>query len=130
MADLTGFDANQHEPSVGFDAIPAGEYEAVIVASEMRDTTDKKGKYLWLELQILSGQYQNRKVWDRLNVLNFGTNKAKTEQIAKGTLSAICLRDQRADAERFERAAQQAAADQDHRRQGSPVRGQERGQSL
>jgi hypothetical protein len=38
-------------------------------------------------LQVLNGEYQNRKVWDRLNLIN---PNAKTVEIAKGTLSAIC----------------------------------------
>lgn len=90
MANLEGFDATKHEPNSGFDVMPAGEYDAVIVASEMKDTADKSGKYLKLELQILNGEFQNRKVWDNLNLVNNGKNKEKTEQIAKGTLSAIC----------------------------------------
>lgn len=90
MASLSGFDARTVEPNKGFDVMPAGEYDAVIVASEMKETADKTGKYLKLELQIINGEYQNRKIWDNLNLVNNGKNKEKTEQIAKGTLSAIC----------------------------------------
>jgi len=85
MADLNGFDANTVEPA-SFDVIPAGSYEAVITDSEMKATTTG-GEMLVLSLQILNGEYQNRKVWDRLNL----KNKSDTAvQIAKGTLSSIC----------------------------------------
>lgn len=94
MADLSAvvgaFDANTVEPSKGFDVMPAGDYDAVIVASELKETQTGGGKYLKLELQILNGEFQNRKVWDNLNLVNNGSNKEKTEQIARGTLSAIC----------------------------------------
>lgn len=95
MANLTevvgSFDAEKVEPNSGFDPMPAGDYEAIIVSSELKETKSQPpGKYLKLELQILSGQFQNRKVWDQLNLVNHGANKEKTEQIAKGTLSAIC----------------------------------------
>ncbi len=85
--NLSGFDAGQVEPNQGFDVLPAGEYEACIVASTMKPTKDGNGKYLELELQILNGPFQNRKVFDRLNLVN---SSAKAVEIAKGTLSAIC----------------------------------------
>lgn len=82
-----GFDARTVEPNQGFDVIPAGEYDAVIVNSEVKPTTAGDGKYLKLELQILNGVFQNRKVWDQLNIWN---NNAQAVQIAKGQLSALC----------------------------------------
>jgi len=86
MGNLSGFDANTVEPNQ-FDVIPAGEYEACIVKSQMKQTKDGQGQYLELELQILNGQFQNRKLFDRLNLKN---QSAKAVQIAQGTLSAIC----------------------------------------
>lgn len=88
MANLGegGFDANAVEPT-SFDVIPAGEYDAVIVNSEVKSTKDGAGKYLNLELQILSGQFQNRKLFDKLNLWNAN---ATAVQIARGSLSAIC----------------------------------------
>lgn len=85
MADLGGFDATQVAPN-SFDVLPAGEYEAIIVASEVK-ATSTGGKMLKLELQILNGEFQNRKVWDNINLWNASD---KAVQIARGTLSAIC----------------------------------------
>ena len=87
MVNLGGFNAAEVEPNVGFDAIPAGDYDAVITASEMKETKSGDGQYLQLTLQILSGKFQNRKLWDRLNLQN---KNEKAVQIARGTLSAIC----------------------------------------
>jgi hypothetical protein len=85
--NLSGFDANQVEPNTAFTPLPAGEYDAIIVESEMKPTKDGTGKYLQLKLQILNGKFQNRTLFDRLNLVNKNDTAV---QIAKGTLSAIC----------------------------------------
>lgn len=87
MGNLSGFDASQVEPNAGFEPIPAGEYNACIVNSEMKMTKNGNGQYLNLELSILDGPYQNRRLFDKLNLQN---PNAEAVTIAKGTLSAIC----------------------------------------
>jgi len=81
------FDASAIEPSSGYDVLPPGKYLAQIVASEMRVTKDGNGQYLYLEIDILDGQYAGRKLFDRLNLINANPD---TVQIAQRTLSAIC----------------------------------------
>lgn len=46
MADLSGFDANQVEPSNDLDPVPAGKYLAVITESEMAPNKAGTGHYL------------------------------------------------------------------------------------
>lgn len=87
MADLAGFNAGEVEPNVAIAPVPADTYECIIVASEKKATTAGDGEYLKLELQITRGQFQNRKLWDNLNIRN---KNATAQQIALGTLSAIC----------------------------------------
>jgi len=87
MANLQGFNANEIEPSVAFEPLPAGKYLAVIVASEMKPTKSGAGNYLELSFQIAEGQYQGRVLWARLNLDN--TNPT-TVKIARAELSAIC----------------------------------------
>ena len=87
MANITGFNANEVSPDVGFDPVPAGKYKTAITASEMKPTKNKRGSYLELELTILEGDYKDRKVWARLNLEN---QSEKAVQIARGQLSAIC----------------------------------------
>jgi hypothetical protein len=81
------FDASSVEPSSSYDVLPPGKYLGQIVASEMRPTKDGTGQYLYLEVDILEGQYAGRKLFDRLNLVNANPD---TVEIAKRTLSSIC----------------------------------------
>ncbi|MEO5375093.1 MAG: DUF669 domain-containing protein [Alphaproteobacteria bacterium] len=81
------FDATGVEPSKPFEVLPPGRYLVQIVASEMRVTRDGMGQQLWLELDVLDGEYAGRKLFDRLNLVN---NNIQTVEIASRTLSAIC----------------------------------------
>lgn len=85
--NLHGFDASQVKPNDVFEALPAGEYEVCIIDSQVKPTSSGTGKYLELSLQVVSGQYQNRRLIDRLNLWN---QNPKAQEIARGTLSSIC----------------------------------------
>lgn len=87
MADLRGFDANEVDPTTGFEPIPAGRYQAVICESEMKPNKAGTGHYLQLTFQIIDGPYKNRYLWARLNLDN--PNETAV-QIARAELSAIC----------------------------------------
>lgn len=88
MANLGAtFDASSVEPNKPFEILPPNRYVVQIVASEMRATKDGQGQYLWLELDVLEGEFQGRKLFDRLNLVN---NNPQTVEIAQRTLSAIC----------------------------------------
>lgn len=87
MSNLNDLNFNaQNEEPAGFDVLPAGEYDVVITNSEVKPTSTG-GKMLKLQLQVMNGQYQNRLLFDNLNLWN---NSQKAVQIARGTLSAIC----------------------------------------
>jgi len=86
MASLN-FDSNNVAPDTGFDPIPAGDYTAVIIDSDMKTTKNGAGQYLALTLQIIDGPYANRMLWDRLTLVH---DNAKTVEIAQRRLSAIC----------------------------------------
>lgn len=81
------FDASTVQPNSVYEVLPPGRYLSQIVQSEMRPTKDGMGQYLYLEVDILEGQYQGRKLFDRLNLVN---QNAETVQIAQRTLSSIC----------------------------------------
>ena len=72
------FNANEVEPSTGYDPIPAGKYQAVITESEMKPTRTGNGQYLQLEFEIIEGEYKNRKVWARLNLENANADAVLT----------------------------------------------------
>lgn len=81
------FNANEVEPSTGFDPIPAGKYLAVIVDSETKTTKAGTGEYLQLEFEIIEGDFKGRKLWSRLNIKNANADAVR---IARAELSAIC----------------------------------------
>jgi len=87
MATLNNFDANQVDPSVALDPLPAGKYLAVVSESELKPTKTGGGKYLQLTFQVIDGEFKGRLVWARLNLEN---KSEMTVKIARGELSAIC----------------------------------------
>ncbi len=80
------FDANNVEPVPGFDPIPAGQYMAMIVASEEK-TSSKGNKFLSLEFEVLEGQYKGRKLWTNLNLTH---PNPETVKFARAELASIC----------------------------------------
>lgn len=65
--------------------IPEGEYKAVIINSEMKDTS-KGGQALNLKFVITQGQYMNTELTERLNLIN---DNAAAVKIAAATLARI-----------------------------------------
>jgi len=86
MADLGGYDPKQVADS-DYDALPAGEYKAVIVESERKPTKSGGGHLLNVKFQIIDGQYKNRTVFDRFNLWN-ASEKAKL--IAQQQFKKVC----------------------------------------
>lgn len=81
------FDATTVAPDTGFDPVPAGDYTAMIVDSEIKPTKTGSGMYLQLVWQICDGQFANRRVWDRINIQN---QNQMAEEIGRKQLSSIC----------------------------------------
>ena len=89
MANIgaNGFDATNVDPSVDFEHIPAGRYNAEITDSDLLDNSRGTGEYLKLEFTILDGPCAGRKLWAQLNLNNPSTQAV---EIAHRELSAIC----------------------------------------
>ncbi len=88
MANLGGeFDAGSVEPQREMGVLPAGEYRCVATESDFKDTKAGTGKYLEITWQVIEGQYANRKLFSRLNLMN--PNSTAVE-IARSELSSIC----------------------------------------
>lgn len=85
--NLSGFNAADVAPQDSFDPLPAGWYPVIISESEFKPTRKNDGQYLQLELTVIEGDHEGRKVWDRLNLDN--PNQTAVE-IAQRALSAIC----------------------------------------
>ena len=86
MADLGGFDASQVKDSE-FEALPAGEYRAVIADSERKKTKDGASELLQVKLQIIEGPFKNRTVIDRFNLWN---KNPEATTIAQQQFKKVC----------------------------------------
>jgi len=85
--DLNGFNALEIEPAATYEPLPADWYKAVITATEEKPTKAQTGSYLELNMEIIEGNYQGRRVFERLNLKN--PNPVAIE-IAQRSLSSIC----------------------------------------
>lgn len=86
-ANLKGFNAAEHEDVQDFTPIPAGEYLAVIVESEMKQNKAGTGNYLQLTFEVIEGEHKGRNLWARLNLIN---PNAVAVKIAQQELATIC----------------------------------------
>jgi len=66
--DATGIDTSDDRG--GFEPLPQGKYNAMVIESAVKDTKAGTGQYLELVCQVLDGAHVNRKVWHRLNIVN------------------------------------------------------------
>jgi len=87
MASLNGFNASDVDPAADFEAIPPGQYTAIITESETKPTKAGTGSYLQFTFQIVDGEHKGRLLWARLNLDNPSETAVK---IARGQLSALC----------------------------------------
>ena len=81
------FNAEEVEPNAAPEALPAGDYVAQVVGSEMKPTASGSGEYLKLEIEILTPGFSGRRVFDQLNIRN---ESAEAERIGRAQLSALC----------------------------------------
>ena len=77
----------EHEQESSFEVLPKGIYEALITASEVKNTKAGTGKYLQVEFTIFEEEYAGRKVFCNLNISN---ESEKAQKIGLGQLSALC----------------------------------------
>lgn len=88
MANLNnGFNSDDFEPLDVYEPIPVGEYIAMIVDSERVKTKNGNGEQIKLTWQIVDGEYDGRKVFDRLNLDNPNTTAV---EMSMRQLSSIC----------------------------------------
>ena len=79
--------------NTGFEPIPAGRYQAMILGVELEQTKNKKegkalkGEYLKVSFAVLNDKYANRKVSGIYNIAN---DKQQAENIGKGQFGRLC----------------------------------------
>lgn len=84
--DLRNIDLSNVQANAPLEAIPSGWYNAIIVDTNMKETSDKTGQYMEIVSEIAEGPHKGRKLFDRLNLVN---NNAQAVSIAYGTLKQI-----------------------------------------
>jgi hypothetical protein len=83
------FNANEvPEDTRSFDPLPAGDYTMQVIDSEIKDTKSGTGQQLVLTLEVIDGPYANRRVWDRLNIVN---QNPDAQRISERALADLCL---------------------------------------
>jgi hypothetical protein len=88
MADLGfNFDSDSVEAAAGFALIPAGDYQAVIARTEIKQTKKGDGRYISATIEIVDAVCNGRLLWDNIN---FDNPNATAMKIAQQTLKAIC----------------------------------------
>ena len=86
MASLGSTFNTDDVPPSEFTPLPAGDYLVQIIESEVKPTKSGEGKQLVLTFEVLDGECQNRRVWERLNISN---PSAQAQSIAQRALADL-----------------------------------------
>lgn len=83
------FDATDVEPADGgsYEPLPKGDYLMFVKDSEVLPTKAGTGTILKLTMEIASGLYENRLIFQNLNIAN---PNETAQKIGLGQLSALC----------------------------------------
>ncbi len=89
MAQLgQAFDSGKHDDmNTGFEPMPADNYIAKLVESDVLPTSKKTGKYIKCKFEIIKGEYKGRFVWTNINIVN---PNPMTVDIAQKELATLC----------------------------------------
>ena len=89
MAFIGDFNAAEVDttPNTDFSPLPQGEYVVIITNSEMKQNSKKNGEYLLVEMDVVEGEYSNRKLFVYLNLKN--PNEV-AQKIGYQDLAKIC----------------------------------------
>lgn len=87
MALLKNSFREEDAEDISFEPVPAGNYQAQIVASDLKVTSTGTGEYISLTFEILDDEYAGRKIFCNLNIVNPNEQAVK---IAKSQLKQIC----------------------------------------
>ena len=85
----SNFDAATQEiVTSSFEPLPPGAYKVAITGSELKTARDKASTYIALELVVIDGEHQNRKLWDRLTWTH--STKPKGQARGRSDFAKIC----------------------------------------
>jgi len=89
MGNLSGLniDKNVEEAGSNGKLLPKGRQLCVIAGSKVTKNSKKTGKILYLNLQVVKGEFKGVQKKDNLNIIN---KTKQAQEIAQGTLKRIC----------------------------------------
>jgi len=91
MADMQQYGSYTGQKEDSFEALPAGEYTAMIVSSEKKQSNNKpQNSYLKLEWEVLEGQYRGRKIFENINLWNDNQQAVEIARKAIDSIYAAC----------------------------------------
>jgi hypothetical protein len=76
-----------------YEVLPAGEYACEICSCERKDTKSGEAQYLQVGLKVKHGEYENRVVFDNLNLWTAQGSKWIQRTDKAGTIAAESLKD-------------------------------------
>ena len=89
MAQLTGYQYNPNDAKENnYEALPAGDYNCIIVDSELADAKKPGNKYLKLTWRVIDGPKKDRQFFEILNIIN---SNQQAKEISQRALNSICL---------------------------------------
>lgn len=89
MVSLGGtYQADPNNVQGDYTPVPPGEYKVHVKDSDMKPTSNGRGNYIQLDLEILEGEHAGRVIIERLNIDN--PNQTAVD-IAQRSLNAICV---------------------------------------
>lgn len=86
---MTGFhfDSRTVAPAQAFTLLPAGDYLVRAIKSEITPAKSGNGTVLNMTFEVLEGEFANRKIFSRMNIVNAS---AQAQEIAQRLLSSLC----------------------------------------
>lgn len=89
MVALGGtYTADPNNVQGDYTPVPPGDYKVMVKDSDMKPTSNGRGNYIQLDLEIIEGEHAGRTIVERLNIDN---PNEKAVEIAQRTLNAICV---------------------------------------
>ena len=71
-----------------FEPLPRGDYECIVIDTNIKDTKAGTGKYIEVTLQVVDGPASGRRLWDRLN---YDNPSRPAMEMAKESLDKLCI---------------------------------------
>lgn len=89
MAQIPGgFTPDFNDQYQGFEVLPAGEYKAQIIDTDVVETRAGDGQYIKIVYEVIGdARYNGRKLFDNINIVNPSVDAVR---IGKQKLNTIC----------------------------------------